>query len=329
MMHSSLFSRRTRGGLRLAQWLLALVLVGVSVYLMVRTPQDQGEASASVVQRGTSQKPFATPEESVETFTFDPNTADSTTLLRLGLAPWQVRAMYKYRAKHGRYHTPEDFMNVPGMTGELYDRLAPYIVIGEQFRLLRDTDRPQQARAQHEAEHPSRAAAAAAPQTPASTAPQTSTTRPAAAPSHSANTLPDSTLRPKKLAAGSRVDLATADTALLQRIPGIASYRARKIVEYRRALGGFTHVEQVMEACQLPDEVLDWFTLSDRPVQRININTASVDRMRQHPYISFYMARDINEYRQRHGRVPDEQTLLTLPTFNASTVERIRDYIEY
>ena len=31
------------------------------------------------------------------TFFFDPNTADSTALLRLGLSPWQVRNIYKYR----------------------------------------------------------------------------------------------------------------------------------------------------------------------------------------------------------------------------------------
>ena len=34
----------------------------------------------------------------VERFAFDPNTADSTELLRLGLHYWQVRNIYKYRA---------------------------------------------------------------------------------------------------------------------------------------------------------------------------------------------------------------------------------------
>ena len=32
---------------------------------------------------------YALPSRKVETFCFDPNTADSTQLLRLGLQPWQ------------------------------------------------------------------------------------------------------------------------------------------------------------------------------------------------------------------------------------------------
>ena len=47
-------------------------------------------------------------EQRKETFPFDPNTADSTQLLRLGLQPWQVRNIYKYRAAGGIYRTKED-----------------------------------------------------------------------------------------------------------------------------------------------------------------------------------------------------------------------------
>lgn len=47
-------------------------------------------------------------------FPFDPNTADSTQLLRLGLRPWQVRSIYKYRARGGVYRRPEDFARLYG-----------------------------------------------------------------------------------------------------------------------------------------------------------------------------------------------------------------------
>lgn len=80
----------------------------------------------------------AIPTPAPETFPFDPNTADSTALLRLGLAPWQVRSIYKYRAKGGRYHRAEDFQRVPGMTPEVWNRLAPSIQIGEAFRYYHD-----------------------------------------------------------------------------------------------------------------------------------------------------------------------------------------------
>ena len=82
----------------------------------------------------SSSEYYAVPVQQPETFPFDPNTADSTTLLRLGLAPWQVRAIYKYRARGGRYHRTEDFQRLPGMTPELWNRLASSIRIGEAYR---------------------------------------------------------------------------------------------------------------------------------------------------------------------------------------------------
>lgn len=67
----------------------------------------------------------------VARFPFDPNTADSTALLQLGLAPWQVRSIYRYRAKGGVFRQPSDFAKVYGLTKQQYRELEPYIVIGD------------------------------------------------------------------------------------------------------------------------------------------------------------------------------------------------------
>lgn len=72
-------------------------------------------------------------EYKAELFPFDPNTADSTTLLRLGLKPWQVRNIYKYRAKGGIYRRPADFANLYDLTAGEYRRLEPYIRISPEF----------------------------------------------------------------------------------------------------------------------------------------------------------------------------------------------------
>lgn len=50
-------------------------------------------------RRGATSGYYATPARRIESFEFDPNEADSTQLLRLGLAPFQVRSIYRYRAK--------------------------------------------------------------------------------------------------------------------------------------------------------------------------------------------------------------------------------------
>ena len=69
----------------------------------------------------------------VERFAFDPNTADSTELLRLGLHYWQVRNIYKYRAAGGVYRRPADFARLYGLTRKQYRELEPYIHISSDY----------------------------------------------------------------------------------------------------------------------------------------------------------------------------------------------------
>ena len=75
---------------------------------------------------------YYVPEKQGELFPFDPNTADSTQFLRLGLRPWQVRNIYKYRAAGGRYRKPTDFARLYGLTLKQYKRLEPYIRIEKE-----------------------------------------------------------------------------------------------------------------------------------------------------------------------------------------------------
>lgn len=62
-------------------------------------------------------------------FPFDPNTADSATLVRLGLYPWQASNVLKYRRKGGKWRTPDDFARLYGLTEEDFRLLRPYIRI--------------------------------------------------------------------------------------------------------------------------------------------------------------------------------------------------------
>ena len=132
-----------RRGLLVLEWVLLLGLIGVAVWKS-KTPKPRtsqpplGGETRMREWNGTplQQITYAVEETPVETFPFDPNTADSTTLLRLGLAPRQVRAVYRYRARHGRYHTPEDFQYLPGMTVEQWQRLKDFIRIAPEFRYL-------------------------------------------------------------------------------------------------------------------------------------------------------------------------------------------------
>ena len=103
-------------------------------------PMEQKPATRGRADRNGSyddrreQGYYAVETKAPERFTFDPNTADSTQLLRLGLQPWQVRNIYRYRARGGVYQQPSDFARLYGLTAKQYRELLPYIRIGSDYR---------------------------------------------------------------------------------------------------------------------------------------------------------------------------------------------------
>ena len=300
-------TKSQRRALLVLEWLLLLIIIGLAIKTSSNSPER--ESSQSVPLRGSSDESLPQ-EQPFETFPFDPNTADSTTLLRLGLSPWQVRSVYRYRAKHGRYHVPEDFMRLPGMTNEQWERLKPCIRIGKKFQYVAPHQTSPRGGRLPSPPVP-HVANAGEGQTPTVTVPR------------------DSVPRREKLAPGQTIDINTADTTLLKKIPGIASKRAARIVAYRTALGGFVTVEQAMEATEMPDSVLKYMTLSPQPVQKINVNKLSVQHLMRHPYINFYQAKAINEYRRNRGELHSVEDLSRLEAFRPTDIDRLRPYLEF
>lgn len=102
---------------------------------------------------------------------------------------------------------------------------------------------------------------------------------------------PPDTKRPEaylpKLKPGATIDLNTADTTLLKRVPGIGSSFARRIVKYRDLLGGYYVVEQLQEVYGMDreryDAIYPYFTVGTavRPL------TLTIDSISYHPYLSW------------------------------------------
>lgn len=109
--------------------------------------------------------------------------------------------------------------------------------------------------------------------------------------------------RQEKFPEGIRVELNTADTATLKKIPGIGSYYARRIVDYRNRLGGFVSVAQLKEMGELPENIGRWFTVSPAVHRPLLVNRMSVEVLRCHPYLNFYQSRVIVEHRRKYGPI--------------------------
>ncbi len=128
---------------------------------------------------------------------------------------------------------------------------------------------------------------------------------------------------------GTRVDVGIADTTELKKIPGIGSGIARMIVAYRRQLGGFYRVEQLREVEYVTDDMMKWFKLETDSITRINANRASLDKLHNHPYINFYQAKVIIEYRRKKGNLKSLSQLSLYEEFTEKDLERLLHYLVF
>jgi competence protein ComEA len=195
-------------------------------------------------------------------FIFDPNTLTEEGWQRLGIREKTIRTIKNYLSKGGQFRKPEDLQRVYGLFPNEYERIAPYIKI-----------EPVNASSSNYTEYPK---------------------------NFSLHT-PAKTISPRY----SVVELNSADTAALVALPGIGSKLALRIINFRDKLGGFYSVNQVGEIYGLPDSTFQklkqYLKIESIAVRKININTASVDELKAHPYIKYSLANPIIAYRNEHG----------------------------
>lgn len=132
-----------------------------------------------------------------------------------------------------------------------------------------------------------------------------------------------------KYAEGTKVDLNRADTSILKRVPGIGSFLARRIVAYRDRLGGFYRVEQLQEVMHVDTVVNKWFRVDSCGMRRLEVNRASLDELRRHPYMDFYKAKAILEYRRKRGKIKGLSRLALFEEFSGKDLERLLPYLSF
>lgn len=128
---------------------------------------------------------------------------------------------------------------------------------------------------------------------------------------------------------GTIVDLNKVDTSILKRIPGIGSTLARMIVVYRQRLGGFYDVSQLQEVPHVGVELNKWFVVTPAGLHKIQVNSASLDKLRSHPYMDFYKAKAIMEYRRKRGKIKGLSQLSMFEEFTEKDLKRLSPYLTF
>ncbi len=127
------------------------------------------------------------------------------------------------------------------------------------------------------------------------------------------------------------VDINTADTQLLDRaILGIGPGLARRIIERRNALGGYYNLAQVVEGLRLPDSTRAALEQKLRfdggRVRKLNINTATLEQLKSHPYIGERTALNILQMRAALGKFTTVEELRQVPLMTGEIYRKIAPY---
>ena len=298
---------------------VSLVILGAALLSKCRSGRGGrvGEALVSIASDSVSppsSRYYAVPQVEPDSFLFDPNEADSTQLLRLGLAPFQVRSIYRYRAKGGRFSTKDDFRRVYRLTNEQWEHLSPLIRIASKYQLV-----PVVESADPRLSSTQRAKALGDSVSDSLSVGSDSSASAVAKPTY-----------PKKLSGDETIDVNLADSVLLCRVPGIGPYFSRKVLQYRRRLGGYTSTDQLLEIEDFPADALAWVEVTDTSVlEKLQINSLSTRKLMKHPYMGYYRASEIADYRRVHGPIRSMEVLKSLPHFSEADILRLSPYISF
>jgi DNA uptake protein ComE-like DNA-binding protein len=294
---------------------------------------------------------------------FDPNTASPMDFEAMGLPVRTIKSILNYRAKGGQFRDKESLEKIYTLSQEHYQQLYPFIDLDSRAEKL-----AQKTSVEPSKSKPLPAAFDFDPNTATGESLEalglaSNTIRSILNYREKGGqfrkvedfqkiyTLPDSVYQhlranikiiqkptystKKKYTPKSyrKIDINTANLEDFQQFRGIGPSYAKRILKMREGLGGFLEVQQVGELYKLPDStfqvMLPYLECAPVPVDKININTASVDELKAHPYLRWFHAKAIVHYRETEGLWKSVELVQILSEFDdgKGIFKKIKPYL--
>lgn len=129
-----------------------------------------------------------------------------------------------------------------------------------------------------------------------------------------------------------RINLNLADSMDMKKLKGIPNYFSKRILKYRNSLGGFYEMEQLREVygCDsLKYQILqDQFFVDQGILRKLNVNTASLKEILQHPYLNYNQVLSIINFREKVRLFESIEEVNQLELINDSLFTKIANYLE-
>lgn len=134
--------------------------------------------------------------------------------------------------------------------------------------------------------------------------------------------------KPKEIAS---IDINASDSTDWLTLPGIGPGYSGRIVRFRNRLGGFYSIDQVGETFMLPDstfqKIKKYLVLNSMNLKKININTATIEELKSHPYIRYNIGNAIIQYKNQHGAYQSLESLKKIMIITDEVFAKIVPYL--
>ena len=126
-------------------------------------------------------------------------------------------------------------------------------------------------------------------------------------------------------------NLNTADSLDLIQLYNIGPTFARRIVRYRALLGGYVDKQQLWEIHGMDsvryNDIAPHLYANPADIQLIDLNSATIDQLKRHPYLDYYQAKAIVQWRDAAGPYLNIEDILKIPIIDNQSYTHIAPYL--
>jgi len=138
---------------------------------------------------------------------------------------------------------------------------------------------------------------------------------------------------PKEPLTVKMIEINSADSTKLSKIPGIWPALAKRIFRYKERLGGFIDKQQLKEIYGLDsskfDELAPRVSVNAGLIKKISINSISLSQFQLFPYLSYKQKNAIIEYRNQHGNYTSIADFKNIAILDEVILRKIEPYLAF
>ncbi|CAM4183382.1 helix-hairpin-helix domain-containing protein [Zobellia roscoffensis] len=288
------FNRQERSGI----FYLLFIIVVLQVAYFVLSSSNSSDGKVDFLEDKQLQlqidslKAKALEKDAIKIYPFNPNYITDYKGYTLGMSLEEIDRLHNFR-KEGRFaNSAEDFQKVTKISDSLLQLISPY------FKFPEWTQGKEKSTSSNKTYH----------------------TKNQGSSSNQSEV--------KQMVAD--INLATIEE--LREINGIGEKLSARIVKFRDRLGGFLVNEQLYDVYGLEPEVVERtlmrFQVLKKPVvEKININTASAEKLSKLVYLQKQVSKSIVNYRNDNGTILSFDELLKIENFPVEKIDRIKLYL--